>query len=499
MPDGRGRRDGLGDRVLMLAPTPRDAAMAREHPGRVGLRAARSSRRFDELADALEEGAGAVILMEEFFASEDAGRLLEVLGAAARLVEPAAHRALGRQGPPRRGPGRPQVARERRPRSSGPPGSCRWSSAIRAALAARQRQYEIRDNIEEMKRSAEERDRLYRAAEEARAEAEAANRMKDEFLATLSPRAADAAQRHPRLGAGSSAPARSTPRTSSEGLEAIERNSRVQAQLIEDLLDISRIISGKLRLDVQRVDLAEVIEAAVAAVMPGRRRPRGSASTRCSTRSPGPSRATPPGSSRSSGTCCPTPSSSRPRAARCRCSWSGSTRTSRSASSTPARASGPSSCRTSSTASARPTPRTTRRHGGLGLGLAIVKHLVEMHGGTVRAKSPGEGQGATFTVTLPITVVHPEQPAPAKARPREPSRPEDLCQDGALAGRQGARRRRRAGRPAAHPPGARRVRGRGGARGGGAEALELIEAFGPDVIVSESACPTRTGMISSAR
>ena len=77
---------------------------------------------------------------------------------------------------------------------------------------------------------------------------------------------------------------------------------------------------------------------------------------------------------------------------------------------------------------------TTRRHGGLGLGLSIVKQLVEMHGGGVRAKSPGEGQGATFTVMLPITVIHPDQPAAGKIRPRQDEPAADFCQGGLLAG-----------------------------------------------------------------
>ena len=55
---------------------------------------------------------------------------------------------------------------------------------------------------------------------------------------------------------------------------------------------------------------------------------------------------------------------------------------------------------------------TTRRHGGLGLGLSIVKHLVELHGGSVRVKSAGEGQGATFVVALPISVVRTEDDPP---------------------------------------------------------------------------------------
>ena len=70
---------------------------------------------------------------------------------------------------------------------------------------------------------------------------------------------------------------------------------------------------------------------------------------------------------------------------------------------------------------------TSRRmHGGLGLGMAIVKELVELHGGTVHAESPGEGQGATFTVALPIPTLLAE-PRDGDREAPEPSRPERAC------------------------------------------------------------------------
>jgi CheY-like chemotaxis protein len=74
---------------------------------------------------------------------------------------------------------------------------------------------------------------------------------------------------------------------------------------------------------------------------------------------------------------------------------------------------------------------TTRRHGGLGLGLSIVKQLVELHGGSVRVKSAGVGQGSTFAVSLPLTVVQPEtDPDGERHHPRVPSStsvPPDAC------------------------------------------------------------------------
>ena len=140
------------------------------------------------------------------------------------------------------------------------------TSAAQAESAKRHVE-ELSRYVAELQRSEEAREQLLVRAERARSEAEAANRIKDDFLATLS---------HELR----------TPLTSllgwacvlrgeqindgllTQGLEAIERNARVQAQLIDDLLDVSRIVSGKLHLNVRPLDLSFVVQAAINVVHP---------------------------------------------------------------------------------------------------------------------------------------------------------------------------------------------------------------------------------------
>ncbi len=473
----------------MLAPTSRDAAMARSVLTDSNI-SAEVFEAFDTLVQAMEKGAGAVILMEEFFVSNDAGRLLTVLKRQptwSNLPLIVLTAAQGR--PSKADPAIKSFANVvllERPVRIAP-----LVSAVRAALLARQRQYEIRDNLEQIKRFAEEQDRLYRAAEEARAEAETANRMKDEFLATLSHElrtplnAIVGWARILRSGKVDAA-------DMEEGLSAIERNSQLQAQLIEDLLDISRIISGKLRLEVQRLHLTDVIEAAVVAVMPAANG-KSIRIHKILDSLAGPVMGD---------------------AARLQqIIWN---LLSNAVKFTPKggqvqvlleRVNSHVEVSVVDTGMGIPPEflphvfdrfrqadsSTTRRFGGLGLGLTIVKQLVEMHGGSVRAKSPGVGQGATFTVIMPIAVVHPDQAAKEKSRPKEPEPPSDYCQDGALRNLRVLVVDDEA--DARHL--IRRVLKECEAEvalaSSAAEGLALIETFKPDVLLSDIGMPEEDG------
>jgi signal transduction histidine kinase/ActR/RegA family two-component response regulator len=289
-------------------------------------------------------------------------------------------------------------------------------SVVRTLLRGRQWQYQIRGFMEDLSAAAREREQLLRSELAARAEAERVSRVKDEFLATLSH------ELRTPLNAilGWSQLLRTSEHQNDleEGLSTIERNARVQTQIIEDLLDMSRIISGRIRLDVQRVELIGVIEAALDTVYPAADakeiRIEKILDQRIGPISGDPSRLQQVFWNLLSNAIKFTPRGGRVQLVLERVDSHIEI----------------SVIDTGEGISAdflphiferfrQGDPSTTRRHGGLGLGLAIVKQLVELHGGTIRAKSAGLKQGTTFTVALPLTIVHPEpEPVPHRRHPK---------------------------------------------------------------------------------
>jgi signal transduction histidine kinase/integral membrane sensor domain MASE1/ActR/RegA family two-component response regulator len=246
----------------------------------------------------------------------------------------------------------------------------------------------------------EDREALLASEQAARSDAEEANRLKDDFLATLShelrtPLTAIlgwlSMLRSGRLDA----------KTSQQALETVERNARAQGQLIEDLVDVSRIVRGNLKLEIVPVDMAKVIAAAIEIVRPAANARGVSIEV-----------------SMAAGVGLVAGDAARLQ----QILWN---LLSNSVKFTPRDGHVYVSLRTTDSnaeVEVRDTgigidanflPRVferfrqaelalTRSHRGLGLGLAIVRQLTELHGGTIRAASDGEGKGATFTLRIPL-------------------------------------------------------------------------------------------------
>jgi PAS domain S-box-containing protein len=268
-------------------------------------------------------------------------------------------------------------------------------------------------DLTERKLAEQTRERLLAEAEQARADAESASRMKDEFLATLSHEL-----RTPLnaiLGWATILKSdRITAEDRQEGLDAIERNSHVQVQLIEDLLDVSRIISGKLRLDVQKVAPAEVIEAALAAVMPAAEAREIRIQKMLDDRA-GPVAGDPARLQQVVWNLLSNAVKFTPKGGRVQVLLERVNSHIEITVSDTGQGISPDFLPHVFDRFRQADGSTTRRYGGLGLGLSIVRQLVELHGGAVRAKSPGEGQGATFIVALPVTILR--EPATHRAPP----------------------------------------------------------------------------------
>ena len=260
----------------------------------------------------------------------------------------------------------------------------------------------------ELEVEVEERRRVEEERTAALARERDANRLKDEFLATLSHELRtplNAVLGWTRVLRA----AHVEPATEKRALDSIERNARVQARLIEDLLEVSRIVTGKLRLQVRPVDLAAIVDAAVEVVQPAAMAKKITLNVAITAR--------------------PAMTSGDPDRLQ-QVVWNV---LSNAVKFTPAN--GEVDVRLEQAQGYRLTVRdsgpgieprflphvfeafrqadgtASREHGGLGLGLAIAKQLVELHGGTINAQSRGRGTGATFEIYLPSIVA--TQPADA--------------------------------------------------------------------------------------
>lgn len=279
--------------------------------------------------------------------------------------------------------------------------------------------------VEAMQVASEQREQMLEAERSARMAAQRATRMKDEFLATLShelrtPLSAILGWTQVLLRSG----AARVPEAQRQAIEVIDRNARAQAQLIDDLLDLSRIMTGKLRLELQQVSFTRIVESAVESVRPAadakgvRLKAILGASHDIVNADSGRMQQvvwnlltnaikfTPEGGQVQvllqrvnshlelsvSDTGVGIPSSYLPHVFE---------------------------------RFSQKDTSTTRSYGGLGLGLAICKQLVEQHGGSVRAASQGEGRGATFSVLLPVSIAQLQQEGTPRVHPTAEIQPEE--------------------------------------------------------------------------
>jgi PAS domain S-box-containing protein len=247
-------------------------------------------------------------------------------------------------------------------------------------------------------------------------EARDANRMKDDFLAVLSHELRtplNAIVGYARLLRGVIL----TGEKATRGLETLERNATSLTQIVEDILDVSRIVSGKIRLDVQPVELPLVVDNAIATVQPA----ADAKSVRLQTivdPNVGPVSGDPDRLQQVVWNLLANAVKFTPKKGRVQIRLE--------------RVNSHVEIVVSDTGAGiradflpyvferfrQGDAGTTRKTGGLGLGLAIVRHIVEMHGGTVHAASAGEGAGSTFRVRLPLMIVHPERLDVRREHPR---------------------------------------------------------------------------------
>ncbi len=397
-------------RVLILAPTGRDAPLSRSMLASEGFIAVTCAA-MEQLCAAMGEGAGSLLIAEEALAPRALATLVTALEAqpawsdipvillAGNEFSTSSTRPINLVGPLRN-----LMVLER------PVRRLILTRTIAVALRARQRQYEVRDHLDQ-------RAALLQRERAARAEAEQANRMKDEFLMTVSHEL-----RTPLTAIYGWARMLRTgeirDNQKQRAIDTIERNAKAQLQLIEDLLDVSRAISGKLRINIRPTDISHIVAAVVESMAPA----ADAKGVRVYVSSQGDV----------------TPLLADPERVQ-QIVWnllSNAIKFTPSGGTVECRVTGGADGLTIEVADTgagidrdflpyvfdrfrQSEGGTTRRFGGLGLGLAIVRHLAEVHGGTVHADSDGPGRGATFRIMLPRMTAR--ESAPLELRRPEPA------------------------------------------------------------------------------
>jgi signal transduction histidine kinase/CheY-like chemotaxis protein len=357
------------------------------------------------------------------------------------------------------------------------------ASEAQAGLAQRHVE-ELSKYVADLRRSEEQRGQLLLREQRARTEAEAANRMKDEFLATLSHEL-----RTPLTALYGWAclltETTLADEVANKAAKAIERNARIQTQLIDDLLDVSRIISGKLHLDVRPMDLSSVTEAAISVVRPA----ADAKSIHLTYSHPQVVRAISGDFARLQQVIWNLLSNAvkfTPEGGRIEVRLDYSDTHAQLTVADTGKGISKDFLPHVFDRFRQADSSTTRGFGGLGLGLAIVRHLVELHGGTVNAESQGVNSGATFMTSFPLISTRLESPIShsgehdsddlsklAGLRVLVVDDEMDTCQ---LVSHSITRR-------------GAEVKTCGSAR----EALELLEQWRPDVLLSDIGMPGEDG------
>ena len=348
-------------------------------------------------------------------------------------------------------------------------------------------------DVSDLKRAEHQLEETLAAERAARGEAERVSRMKDEFLATLSHEL-----RSPLTAIlGWSQILLRSPEAFEkvqEGLQTIERNARAQTQMIEDLLDMSRIISGKVRLDVQHLVLADVVTAAVQSVRPSAE-VKGVRLRAVLDPYAGPVAGDANRLQQVVWNLLTNAIKFTPRGGQIQIILERINSHLELSVSDTGEGIAPKFLPHIFERFRQADGSTTRRHAGLGLGLSIVKQLVELHGGTIRAKSAGLGQGSTFIILLPMAIAELTNTSSESDRehPRADSaapllvEPPSLCDLTILV--------------VDDDPDARnllkRILGDGGASvvaaASALEALEVLPRMRPDLLVSDIGMPGNDG------